>query len=795
MGEENNNRKKRKAETGRKRQLPIGSLIIVFVAILTALSLFNWYISAGSYIDDAHATISRIEQIRLVNLIIILLVGIISCVAGIALMREQKKMERRNEHHSELIDITNKVAVALLAPSSDDGFQESLIECMELIGRHMDADRVQIWQNELVAEALHYTLRHDWAADNVDNELVPIGTKLKYSNAWKEIFLRGDHLNGPVSELEPEDRAAMESIGLKSTLTIPLFSHGMFWGIACIDDCGRERVFTDDEVNMLTSAGLMLVNSITRHEQSLQLSHINEQLADALERATEASSAKTSFLSNMSHEIRTPMNAIIGMTAIGTQSNDLEQKNYALNKIEGASIHLLGVINDVLDISKIESGKFELSPADFNIEEMLVRVINVITMRVDDKKQQLSVYVDRDIPQFMFGDEQHLAQVVTNLLSNAIKFTPDGGNIKLQTYFLGEEDGICEMKFAISDTGIGISPEQQEKLFQSFQQAESSTSRKFGGTGLGLAISKSIVNMMDGNIWVDSELGKGASFIFTIKMRRGEKKPVYKPIDWSKVHILAVDDDPNILKDFRGIVEKFGGDCDIAESGKEAIAFFERGGYNLLFVDWRMPDMDGVELTAELRKRKSGEEETYVVMATAVDYSVIGEQARAAGVDLFMQKPLFPSTVADVVGKYLGQAQKEPESAADVVDGIYKERRILLAEDVEINREIVLAILEPTLLEIDCAENGEEAVRMFAQSHDVYEMILMDMQMPEMDGLEATRKIRAMDVASARSIPIIAMTANVFKEDVKNCLDAGMNGHIGKPLVFGDLIAVLREYL
>ena len=757
---------------------------------------YGWYITTGNYYEDIDAIIAGIEMIRLQDFIVTILVSLIISTVGFMLMRERTKMEKKSVHHSELIEITNKVASALLAPVNDDNFEESLIECMGLIGKHTDTDRVQIWQNKTVDNALYYALKYNWASDNVDKNLLPIGTSLSYSVAWKEIFLRSGTINGPVSKLEPEDREAMESIGLKSTLTIPLYSRGEFWGLACIDDCRAERVFSDDEVNMLTSAGLMLVNSITRHEQSIQLGKMNEQLADALERATVASKAKSDFLSNMSHEIRTPMNAIIGMTSIGMQAKDVEQKNYALSKIEGASIHLLGVINDVLDISKIESGKFELSPSDFNFEKMLIRVISVISMRVDEKGQDLSVYVDRDIPQFMFGDDQHLAQVITNLLGNAIKFTPAEGKIKLQTYYMGEENGICEIKIAISDTGIGISPEQQAKLFQSFQQAENSTSRKYGGTGLGLAISKNIVEKMDGTIWVDSELGKGATFTFTVKMSHGETKTVPTEVDWSTIRILAVDDDPYILQDFKGIVEKFGGYCDVAVSGMEALALIEqKGDFNLFFVDWKMPDMNGIELTAELRKNIGATRDVFVVMVSAVDYSVISESAKEAGINMFLQKPLFPSTVLDAVSSLLGHTPKEIEDPADSIDGIYKGRHILLAEDVEINREIVIALLAPTCLEIDCAENGEEAVRMFIESHDKYEVILMDMQMPEMDGLEATRRIRAYNVQNAKSIPIIAMTANVFREDIQNCLAAGMNDHIGKPLIFEEVLKKLHEYM
>jgi len=541
---------------------------------------------------------------------------------------------------------------------------------------------------------------------------------------------------------------------------------------------------------------LLVVLFIIKHREKKRLESLVWKRTSELENA---SRAKSDFLSNMSHEIRTPMNAIIGMTNIGKSAADIERKDYSFGKIEDASKHLLGIINDILDMSKIEAGKFELAPVEFDFERVLQRVVNVVNFRVDEKKQKLTVYIDRKIPQFIIGDEQRLAQIITNLLGNAVKFTPEEGSININTYFSGEENGICKIKISVRDTGIGISREQQTKLFQSFQQAESSTARKFGGTGLGLSISKNIVEMMGGEIWIESEIGKGSAFIFTVQMKRGEKqRRVYSEQinNWKDVRILVVDDDEYILKDFKGIVGRLGAVCDTALNADEALRIVEQGGeYDIYFVDWRMPDIDGIELIKRLRSRTHASGEPLMIMISAVESSEIAAEAKEAGVDKFLQKPLFPSAIADIISEYLGVTRQLPKETEVDVNGIFKGRRILLAEDVEINREIVLALLEPTEIEIDCAVNGDEAVRMFTEAPGKYEIIFMDVQMPEMDGYEATSQIRSLDIPEAKTVPIIAMTANVFREDIEKCLEAGMDDHIGKPLDLNTLFEKLNKYL
>ena len=388
------------------------------------------------------------------------------------------------------------------------------------------------------------------------------------------------------------------------------------------------------------------------------------KLEAAFEREHVANSAKSRFLSNMSHEIRTPMNAITGMVAIAKNSSDAKRKDYCLGKIEGAASYLLAIINQILDMSKIEADKFELHYHSFDIEKMVRDVTSVLSVQIEEKGLRLAVEMDKAIPRFIVGDELRLSQVLTNLLVNAVKFTPEGGTVSLRASL--PPDPGDSLQVEVSDTGIGISPEHLSRLFGAFEQAEADTLRKFGGTGLGLAISKRIVEMMGGTIRAESEPGKGSMFVFTLP--------------------------------------------------------FETG--------------DEVESSAD-----------------------------------------------------------PDERPGDFAPGCFAGRTVLLAEDVEINREIVVSLLEPTGIAVHCAGDGEQALRMFADAPDLYDMIFMDLQMPRLDGIAATRSIRGLGTAKATGVPIVAMTANAFQEDIEECLSCGMNDHLGKPLDFAQVLEKLRRYL
>jgi CheY-like chemotaxis protein/two-component sensor histidine kinase len=461
-------------------------------------------------------------------------------------------------------------------------------------------------------------------------------------------------------------------------------------------------------------------------------------------------------------------------------------------------------------MSKIESGKFDISYSEFDFERMLKKVTDIMGFRIDEKKQNLIVKIEKDVPKWIVADEQRLSQVLTNLLSNAVKFTPDEGTIVLSIRKTGENENLDTLRFDITDTGIGITKGQMEKLFTLFEQADGTIARKYGGTGLGLAISKSIVELMGGEIWVESEIGKGSDFAFEITVERGKNKVVEikRSKHWENLRILVVDDSWEVLEYFKEYADQMKIQCVTASGGIEAFNFIETAcnagkadtaPFDIIFTDWRMPEMNGVELTEKIKERFG--REAVVVMISAYEWETIAEGAKKAGVNDFIPKPLYPSVLTNCINEQLakiaGEENNTGDAEPDSIKDIFAGCTILLAEDVEINREIVVSLLEETGAVIECAENGVEAVNFFEKNPARYGIILMDIHMPEMDGYEATRRIRALESNTefSQQIPIVAMTANVFREDVERCLASGMNAHLGKPIDINELLKCLKKYL
>ena len=527
-----------------------------------------------------------------------------------------------------------------------------------------------------------------------------------------------------------------------------------------------------------------------------------QALSNALAAAEEANKAKTAFLSNMSHEIRTPMNAIIGLDSIALNDPDTPPRTREyLEKIGASAEHMLGLINDILDMSRIESGRLTLKNEEFSFRKLLEAVNTMFSGQCQDKGLEYQCRINSEVDDYYIGDNMKLRQVLINVLGNAVKFTPPGGRVELQVERAAKFDGKTTLRFTISDTGIGMSKEFLPHLFDAFSQEDSSTTTKYGNTGLGLAITKSIVEMMNGHIEVESEKGAGTTFVVTVTLCDSDRTDLQdeQEIRPGEMTVLIVDDDPVACRHAQLVLEKAGIASELASSGPQAVEMVKlrharMEPYNLILVDWKMPGMDGVETTRQIRAAIG--HETAIIILTAYRWDDVLEEALQAGVDSFLPKPLFAGAVLEEFKSALKRKDilaRKQQARADL-----RGKHILLAEDVAVNAEIMLMVLQMRQMEADHAENGKKAVEMFAAHPEgYYDAILMDMRMPEMDGLEATRAIRAMEREDAKTIPIIALTANAFDEDVQRSMQAGLNAHLSKPvqpeILFETLESLIKD--
>ncbi|MBQ9424383.1 MAG: response regulator [Erysipelotrichaceae bacterium] len=527
----------------------------------------------------------------------------------------------------------------------------------------------------------------------------------------------------------------------------------------------------------------------------------NKALSNALDSAEEANKAKTAFLSNMSHEIRTPMNAIIGLNDIALNDPETTPKiREYLTKIRGSADHLLNLINDILDMSRIESGRMIIKHEEFSFSKLLSTINTMLSGQCNEAGLEYHCHMGSQVDDYYIGDSMKLRQVLINILGNAVKFTPEGGKVELGVERINRFEKKSTLQFKISDTGIGMSKEFLPHIFDTFAQEDNSTTNKYGSSGLGLAITKNIVELMNGNIEVESEKGKGSTFKVTVTLDNSERKDLegIDEEDYPKeMSVLIIDDDPLACEHGKLVLGKAGISCDVAHSGREAVEMVRlhharRNPYNLILVDWKMPEMDGVETTREIRECIG--DESAIIILTSYNWDDILEEALAAGVDSFIPKPLFANVVIEEFkSAFKRKGISFREKKADL-----KGKRILLAEDVQINAEIMMMVLKGRETEVELAENGKIALEKFSEHEEnYYDAILMDMRMPEMDGLEATRRIRALERKDAKEIPIIALTANAFDEDVQRSLQAGLNAHLSKPVepeaLFATLESLIRE--
>lgn len=522
------------------------------------------------------------------------------------------------------------------------------------------------------------------------------------------------------------------------------------------------------------------------------------ELETSRRKASEASKAKSEFLANMSHDIRTPMNAIVGMTAIATAHiHDLEQVKNCLRKIALSSKQLLGLINDVLDMSKIESGKMTVTAENTSLKDLFDGIVSIMQPQINTKKQKFEVHVENVATENVWCDGVRLNQVLLNLLSNATKYTPEGGKIKLSLYEEKSPKGedYARIHMTVQDNGIGMSPEFLEKIYESYSRADGARVQKIEGTGLGMTITKYIVDAMEGTIEVQSELDKGTRFHLSFDFKKAPflETDMVLP-SWN---MLVVDDDEFLCKSTIDSLKDFGIKAEWTLSGEDAIELAiehhnRREDYQIILLDWKLPGMNGIQVARKLREYLG--EEVPILLISAYDWSEFEAEAREAGINGFISKPLFKSTLFYNLRKYMGIETVQEQAAKESLG--LSGRRILLAEDNELNWEVASELLSELGLELDWAEDGKICLEKFEKSPEgYYDLILMDIRMPSMTGYEATEAIRKLQRLDAATIPIIAMSADAFSDDIQRCLKCGMNGHIAKPIDLGVVEKMLRQYL
>ena len=560
-----------------------------------------------------------------------------------------------------------------------------------------------------------------------------------------------------------------------------------------VENMNRDRTAATLLIGAIVLAVLLIIFFVYFKMMRQQM----KELEEAREEALEANKAKSTFLSNMSHDIRTPMNAIVGMTAIAmTHIEDREQVQNCLRKITLSGKHLLGLINDVLDMSKIESGKMTLTAERISLREVVEGVVGIVQSQIRGKSQNFNVHISNIIAEDVYCDSVRLKQVLINLLSNAIKYTQEGGSIQLSLYQeqapeeMGE--GYIRNHITVKDNGIGMTPEFVEHIFESYSRADSKRVNKTEGAGLGMAITKHIVNAMDGTITVESEPKKGTTFEVTVDFERADTEEIEMVLPPWKM--LVVDDDEALCRTAVEALDSIGIQSDWCMSGEKALEMVTkhhrmRDDYQIVLLDWKLPGMDCIMVARQIRQIV--DRDMPIILISAYDWNEFEEEAREAGIDGFISKPLFKSTLYHSLKKYMNVEEIQEKASEELVG-----RRILVAEDNDLNWEILKELLSDIGMELEWAENGKICLEKFRESKEGhFDAILMDVRMPVMTGYEATEAIRALDHPDAKKIPIIAMTADAFSEDIRRCLDSGMNAHTAKPINLDEVVLLLKKFI
>jgi len=683
---------------------------------------------------------------------------------------------------------------------SHPDFEIAIGNAIRLLGQQMEVDRVETYRNHTDIHTHNVYCNQLACWDRVDNSVTYHAAKfqqqlfhpngeIETALLKKQVFSRG------TSDLKDQHaKEWLESRQIQSVTIIPVFASNALWGYVSIQDCRIVREWTSPELSVLESFSATLGSAIDRIQMEQQ-----KNSAEA------ASTAKSEFMANMSHELRTPMNGIIGFTEL-VLNTDLEdmQREY-LQNVNKSAYNLLNIINDILDFSKLEAGKLIIDNSAFKLDELIESTIDILSIKAQEKGLELVCNIDPDLPAQFFGDQMRIRQILVNLIGNAIKFTAKG-----EVFVTVEKEApVCEsnekkfldIAMSVKDTGIGIAAEKIDAIFESFTQADSSTTRKFGGSGLGLTISKSLAELMGGTLKAKSEYGKGSLFTLRLTLEIADEHPRIEFTSKGALRkVLVIDDNVTNCKLMESIFGHLHISCNICYSGAEALQLIQEAirnkqPYDLIITDNQMPEMDGITLVQQINELLHGSAQPFILMLSSLERSIFQPRAEVAGIDKFLSKPVKLSELVDLIALYFDKSHlhKQPLAGMTRIEKLFEnKKRILVAEDNPLNMLLISEVLGKMGLEVLQAGNGEESVAMLMQ-HDPA-MIFMDVNMPVMDGYTATENIRRLPHPYC-DIPVIALTADAMEEDKERCLRAGMNAFVSKPFQIKEIESILKDYL